>query len=159
MNIVGIDKLLIRIQGYLSFSFLVWEQILLLFLLYIYHDSLIKNFKQLDWTVLHMFFHSNMECSVLMWTSTSHQLLPRLRVHFEQYGAEIVRTGTGGVDDYTETFTRYFREFACSCDNRLKTWTSPKYKKKHRLERGGSPKFPSALCIWQLLWESVFLRL
>lgn len=56
MNIVGIYKLLIRIQGHLSFSFLVWEQVLFfLFLLYIYHDLLIKNFKQLDWTVLHIF--------------------------------------------------------------------------------------------------------
>lgn len=97
-----------------------------------------------------------------MWTSKSHQCLPRLRVHCEQYGAETVRTGSGGVDDYMETFTRYFREVAHmnsrNCDNRFKTCTSSKYKKIHRLERGGSPKFPSALCIWQLLQESVFFK-
>lgn len=74
-----------------------------------------------------------MEFSVLMWTSKSHQRLPRLKVHCEQYGAEIVRTGSGGVDDYTETFTRYFRKVAymdsCNCDNRFKICTSSKYKK------------------------------
>lgn len=68
-----------------------------------------------------------------MWTSKSHQCLPRLRVRCEQYGAETVRTGSGGVDDYMETFTRYFREVAHmnsrNCDNRFKTCTSSKYKK------------------------------
>ena len=113
--------------------------------------------------MLHIFFYSAMECSVLMWTSMSHQLLPRLRVHCEQYGAETVRTGSGGVDDYMETFTRYFREVAhtdsCSCDNRFKTCTSLSIKNSTDWREEVVPNSPQLFVVDSYCESQFSLRL